>query len=136
MDKQELQKRIENYRMLEAGVNSMMKQREMVINKIVEIKTTIASLEDMEKSNGEILFPVGGEAWSAAKVLDKDKIIVEIGAGVALEKSFPEAKEVLNKRVTELEKAIEEINKELNANSDKLNQLGPEIDKEISKLSG
>ncbi|TAL47204.1 prefoldin subunit alpha [archaeon] len=132
MDEQ-LQQKIEMYRMLEAKVSGLMKQKEMVVNKMLEVKTTVSSLDEMEKSNGEILFPLGGEAWSTAKVFDKGSVVVEVGAGVALEKTFPEAKEILNKRVNELEKAMEEINKEYNESSEILNRLGPEIEKELSK---
>src|SRR3972149_3451775 len=116
MDEKELQEKIELYRLLEARENGMMKQRELVMNKMLEIKTTMGSLSEMEKSQGEILFPIGSEAWSSTKVLDKDRIIVEIGAGVAVEKSFAQAKDVLDKRIAELETAVEEINRELSLN--------------------
>ena len=134
MDEKELQEKIELYRLLEARVNGMMKQRELVMNKMLEIKTTMGSLSEMEKSQGEILFPIGSEAWSSTKVLDKDRIIVEIGAGVAVEKSFAQAKDVLDKRIAELETAVEEINRELSLNAEKLEKLGPEINDMIGKM--
>jgi prefoldin alpha subunit len=135
MEQEELQRKIEVYRTLEDRVNSLAKQREVIVNKIVEIKTTLASLEDMEKSNSEILFPIGGEAWSVAKGLNKDKIIVEVGAGVAIEKSYAEAREILTKRATELEQVIDEVSKDIEISSEKLKQLSPEIESEIKKMN-
>jgi prefoldin alpha subunit len=63
------------------------------------------ALENLEKENSELLVPIGGTSYIRAKLDNPDKIIVGIGAGVSVEKTRQEAKDVIKKRLEDLEKA-------------------------------
>ena len=65
---------------------------------------TLDSLEK-EKENSELLVPIGGTSYIRARLDNPDKIIVGIGAGVSVEKTRQEAKDVIKKRLEDLEKA-------------------------------
>jgi len=65
---------------------------------------TLDSLEK-EKENSELLVPIGGTSYIRAKLDNPDNIIVGIGAGVSVEKTRQEAKELIKKRLEDLEKA-------------------------------
>jgi prefoldin alpha subunit len=65
---------------------------------------TLESLEK-EKENSELLVPIGGTSYIRAKLDNPDKIIVGIGAGVSVEKTRQEAKDVIKKRLEDLGKA-------------------------------
>ncbi len=133
VNQQELQEKILTYRILQARLESIVKERDLIANKIVELQTTITTVDEVKKSDGETLFPVGSEAYVSGKVTNKEKLIVEIGANVAMEKGFEEGKDILNKRKTELEKALGEIQKELSQISTTIQQLTPEIQDMIQK---
>jgi prefoldin alpha subunit len=64
----------------------------------------LESLEK-EKENSELLVPIGGTSYIRAKLDNPDKIIVGIGAGVSVEKTRQEAKDIIKKRLEDLEKA-------------------------------
>lgn len=133
MVEKELQEKLFTYRILEARLDGLVKQRDMLLNKIVEIRQTIEGIDEMEKSKNEILFPIGSEAYVAGKASDKKNLIVEIGANVALKKNVEDAKEILKKRINEINSTINELQKEIIKTSGTLQQLGPEIEFLVEK---
>jgi prefoldin alpha subunit len=132
VEKKELEEKVLAYRILEAKLDSLLKQRNMIASKLIEIQTTLESINEIEKSKEEVLFPLGSEAYTFGKVMDKKKIIVEIGANIALEKTIEEGKETLKKRKLELENALDTTQKNIMEISSSLGQLGPQI-QELAK---
>lgn len=127
MTEKELQEKILTYRILESRLDSLLKQREMVVSKLVELQTTLNSIDEIEKSNSDVLFPLGSEAYAFGEVLDKKRLIVEIGAGVALEKTVKEGVQTIEKRKVEIEGVLKEFERNILAISSRLQELGPEI---------
>lgn len=121
------------YRTLESRLDVLMKQRDLVNGRIVEIMSTIASIDEIGKNKEDVLFKLGGEAYAYGNVNDKNKILVEIGAGVVVELSIEDGKETLNKREKEMENALKEIQNNVSQISNMMNQLGPEINELIHK---
>ncbi|MBI4009577.1 MAG: prefoldin subunit alpha [Candidatus Aenigmarchaeota archaeon] len=139
MNEKELQEKIFAYRLFESRLDALLKQRDMLINKLMELQSTINSIEDLHKSEGEIIFPIGSGAYKVAKTIDKDNVIVEIGANVALEKTAEEGKATLNKRKSGLENSINQLQQEILKVSNAVNQLGPELQdlaKEFQQQAG
>ncbi len=133
MSEKELQEKILSYRLLEARADGVVKQRDFIISKVMELQSTLNSIDEIGKSDGEVLFPVGGEAYKTGKVVDNDRIVVEIGASVALEKSTKEGKAILEKRKNELESSVNQLQQELIRISETMNKLAPEIQNLINK---
>jgi prefoldin alpha subunit len=130
-EKKELQEKILAYRIFELRLNDLLRQRNLIISKIAEISSTLESINEIEKSE-ETLFSIGSEAYAKGKITDKEKIIVEIGANIALEKSIEEAEETLKKRREELEKGLAQIEEEIVKISSGLESLADGI-RELSK---
>ncbi|MEM5794484.1 MAG: prefoldin subunit alpha [Candidatus Aenigmatarchaeota archaeon] len=128
MEEKELQEKIFVYRLLEARLNSLLKERELLIAKIVEIQTTLQSIEEIKKGE-EVLFALGSEAYAFGKLKEKNRIIVEVGSNIALEKNFEDAKKTLEKRRIEMEKTLNEVEKSIVEVSSRLQELAPEIEK-------
>jgi len=130
MAEKDLQEKVMAYRMLEARIETLMKQRDAVASRIVEMQSTIESLGELEKSK-DVFFPVGLDAYTVGKVADKKNILISIGAGIILEKSITEAKETLNQRGQEMEHVLNELQNNINSIAAGLEQLGPEIQSQI-----
>ena len=130
----ELEERIVAYRILESRLDGLLKQRDMVVSKMIELDTTLKSMDDIEKSE-EVLFPLGSETYTFGKVIDKKRMIVEIGSGIVLEKTVEEAKETMKKRRSELENILNNVQNEVMQVSSSLDVLGPEI-RELSEKEG
>lgn len=122
----ELQEKLITYRILEARLNSLLKQRDLITSKLLELQSTLSSINEIEKSQ-EILFPLGSEAYTFGKIIEKNKIILEVGAGIALEKNLEESKNSLNKRRVEFEKILNETQKNFLEVSSVMDGLSMEI---------
>lgn len=123
----ELQEKIMQYRVLESRLNAIVKQREAIASKMIEIQNTISSIDEIGKGEGKTLFPIGSAAYVPGKVDNKEKMIVEVGAGVALEMDVESTKETLNKRLKDLEMAMLNMQKEAEKASKEIEKLAPEI---------
>jgi prefoldin alpha subunit len=127
-DKKEFQEKLLLYQLLENKINSLMKRRDLVLNKIMEIGTTISSLEELDKNKGEdILFPLGSNTFIPGTIKKKEKVIVELGANVAVEKDIEKTKEILQVGKNNLQTSLQTIEKELITSSREMAKLEPEI---------
>jgi len=100
----------------------------------MELRSTIESIEAMEKAD-KLIFSLGSNAYATGKILEKEKIIVEIGAGIALEKNRKEGEKFLKKRIDELNSALKNIEEESVRISQNINLLSSEI-QELTKKAG
>jgi len=115
-------------RVLEAKLESMARQREMLASRIAEIDATAAGIEEASKARGDVLFHIGGEAFMHARPADGGKVIVMIGADVALEKTPEEAKKILEERKAEAVKIMSQIQKEIESSTRELEGLAAEME--------
>ena len=130
-NEKELQEKMLIYRTLESRLGALTQQRDIINNKIMEIMSTISSIDEISKNQENFLFRLGGEAYAYGNANINDKILVDIGAGIVLEKSVEDGKEILNKRKIELETALKEIQNNILQISATMNQLEPEINELI-----
>jgi prefoldin alpha subunit len=120
---QEIQERMLAYRMLENRIRGLAQQRELISSKILEVRGTLAGIEDTMKSKGDVIFSLGSEAHVKGNVKDRKNIIVEVGAGIALEKSIDDAKATLKERLKELESAFSNVQSEMSRMSSAMSEL-------------
>jgi len=123
----EFQEKVLAYRILESRINALSQQRDLLTNKMFEIQTTLNSIDELEKSDEDIIFPVGSESYAYGKISDKGKMIVEIGAGVAMEKTFEEARSILKGRMADMDKALTTLERNMQEAGESLEILEPEI---------
>lgn len=126
-DKNELEEKAYVYRILESRLDSMSKQRDLLIQRMVEIQSTLQSIKELQKAKDEILFPLGSTAYTFGKAIG-DKLIVEIGAGVALQKTPEEAAKILEGRKKEVEEVIKKIQNQMVETANRMEILAPEIE--------
>jgi len=129
--KEKLQEKILHYRIAESRFNQLIQQRNFILQKIEEFNLTKKTLEEVSRLKGnEILVAVGSLTYINAKLTNTKKVIVEVGAGVALEKTVEEAKKTLEKREKNLKDALKKLEVEIQ----KTNQLLLLYQKELQRL--
>lgn len=133
-ERKDLEEKILTYKVLQARLEALVKQRDMVASKFVELQTTLASIDEIKKSSGDVLFPIGSEAYAFGKIANKKTLIVEIGAGIALKKSPAEGKKILEKRRLDIQAALNTLQGNIMEISSRLEQLEPEIEQLSKKL--
>jgi len=102
---EELRKLSVEIRVLEANAETVQSRINMVNAVITDLSYASMTLEGLEKEkeNSELMVPIGGNSYIKARLDNPDKIIVGMGAGVSVEKTLLEAKEIIKKRLEHLE---------------------------------
>lgn len=127
-NQKEFQEKIVRYQMLEGRIKASLKRREMLIVKIVEVENTLSSIEEVEKNKeSEIMLPLGSNVHIPGTLKDIKKIIVEIGADVALEEDMTDAKKILGKRKDIMNNGLQSIEIEITNLSNEMMRLEQEI---------
>ncbi|SES90106.1 prefoldin alpha subunit [Methanococcoides vulcani] len=100
------------HRELQNQAESLQQQMGMVQMSIEDCTRAIGTLEELEAVSGSIntMLPLGGGTFVHANVANVEKVVVSVGAGISVEKSPAEAKELLNQRKEELSKVVERLN--------------------------
>lgn len=128
--KKELQEKILQYRLLEDRLRQLTQQRSLLLGKLPEMEATKETLSEVLKSKeNEILVSIGSATYAKGKLMRTDKVIVEVGADIALEKTIESACEILDKRKKNLENAIKKFESEINVVYQTLANLEPQIRK-------
>ncbi|MCD6368713.1 MAG: prefoldin subunit alpha [Thermoproteales archaeon] len=115
---------IERYTLLEEIARQLSERVRLLETIYGEVTTTITTLEELGKTTvpRETLLPIGGAIYLFGEVKRFDKVLLNVGSGVVLEKTPEEALEFLN-----LQK--QEVAKELENSRSRLRQVLMELDK-------
>ena len=95
-------------RFYEQTAETLQQRIGMINAAITDLTYANMTLENMEKEkdDAELLVPIGGSSYIKVKLASNDTVIVGMGAGVSVEKTLPEAKQVVKERLDELEKTM------------------------------
>ena len=97
--------------MLETYLNDLIAKESNIVNILREANSAIQSIKTLdEKSESETLVPMGIGSFVKAKILPNQKIVLNLGAGVAVEKDKDSALNYLESRIKEMEVALKETN--------------------------
>jgi prefoldin alpha subunit len=107
-EEEELRKLSVEMRFLEQTAESLQQRISMVNAAITDLAYANMTLDgiEKEKADAELLVPIGGGSYIKVKLAETDKVVVGMGAGVSVEKTLPEAKEIVKERLGELEKTM------------------------------
>ena len=133
---EELRKLSVEMRILEQTAETLQSRINMVNAAITDLTYASKTLEGLEKEKekSELLIPIGGSSYIRAKLENPDKVIVGMGAGVSVEKTLQEAKEILKKRMDDLEKARASLQQQFSQVATRMNQDKERFDVLASEL--
>jgi prefoldin alpha subunit len=125
------------YQVLAQNLEGMKQQIEMVEQQLLELRSTLLSMEDVNKLNdtNEIFVPMGSGCFSRGKITDSKKILVGVGAGVFVDRDMESAKTLINERFNEIEKAGMEIEEQMKNIANQMNTLAADIQSIAAKDS-
>ncbi len=130
----EFQEKLEMYRSLEERLGAVMQKQNVFSSKIVEIQGTIDSMESLSAS--DVLFPLGSAVYVKGSPEKEGKVVVEVGAGVALEKSADQAKAILEKRKADIQKAVDTLANETRNISSMMQSIEVEAQNMLKEREG
>jgi len=100
---------MQQMQMLETYFSDLSQRESTFVNILREATASIQSIQSLSKnSESETLVPIGMGTYVPTKILSTSKIVMNIGAGVAVEKDFPSAINYLEARIKEIEVALQD----------------------------
>jgi len=124
-------------RILEGTADAIQSRANMVNGALTELVVASMTLEGLEKekTDAPLFVPIGGGSYIEAKLGSEDKIVVSIGAGVAVERTLKEAKDTVSSRIAELEKTRNTLEQQLRQVIDKIQDNRAQLQELSGKLS-
>ncbi len=108
---------VQEVRLLESYYQEILSRQQAMSAGILETRAALEALDGLSTSEKtELLIPVGGGTLLPVSAAPVEKLVVSLGAGVAVEKDVTSTKAFLTSRRQELEKAVstlEEQRKEI-----------------------
>ncbi len=113
---------IQQMRMLESYLEEINNRENISIKAIIESKAASKATENLEKANFEdILFPIG--SGLLIKLGKTPTFLVNIGAGITIEKNAEEVKEFLDTRIKDIEEAMKTLTVQKNEMTQQYNSI-------------
>ncbi|MEE9565710.1 MAG: prefoldin subunit alpha [Nitrosopumilaceae archaeon] len=111
MSEEKAQQLLYQMQMLETYLGDLINKENNLVNIIREAASAIGSIKAInETTESETLVPMGIGAFVKAKIQPNQKLILNLGAGAAVEKDKDSAINYLESRIKEMEVALRETN--------------------------
>ena len=109
MSEEQAQQLMQQMQMLETYFSDLSQREGTFMNVLREATAAIESIKSLnQKSDSDTLVPIGMGTYIPTQISPNNKIIMNIGAGVAVEKDFDSAINYLEARIKEIEIALQD----------------------------
>ena len=109
MSEEKAQQLMQQMQMLETYFADLSQREGTLYGVLREAAAAIESIRSLsQKPDSEALVPVGMGTFVKAKISSNDKLVLNIGAGISLEKDSTSAINYLEARIKEIEMAIQD----------------------------
>lgn len=138
MSEEQAQQLLYQMQMLESYFAELTQKENTLVSVLRDTKSAIDSLKEMsEKKEYNTLVPLGMGTFAKSKISSEDKIVLNVGAGIAIEKDKDSAINFLESRIKEIEVALQEsmaqkqnIVAQLEQGKAEMNRLAQSVSKE------
>ncbi|MBU0628999.1 MAG: prefoldin subunit alpha [Nanoarchaeota archaeon] len=123
-------------KVLEEQLEEMQKKSQMVEKQLMELMSTVQSLDDFKKTNNgdEILVPISSGIFIKANIKENNEFLVNVGAETVVTKDIESTKKLMSKQVEEMTEFNTRINMQMQKMAMKASVLQNEL-KELIKES-
>ncbi len=132
---EQIQKMVLELRILESYYNELTARETLVARAVLDSRATIEALKSIpEGSDSEILVPLGAGVLMRVCSPMVEKLLLNIGAGVVIEKSKEDTIKYLNERLNQLETALSNIAAQKAEIANKINAYRAQVNNLAAKL--
>ena len=140
MSEEQAQQLMQQMQMLETYFTDLSQREGTLLSVLREAISAIESIKSLrEKPNSDTLVPIGMGTYVQTKISSTDKIVLNIGAGIAMEKTYDSTINYLEARIKEIEIALQDTSAKkhdalarLEQGKEQMNQLMQETTPDIS----
>ncbi|HXW03561.1 MAG TPA: prefoldin subunit alpha [Nitrosarchaeum sp.] len=109
MSEEQAQHLMQQLQMLETYYGDLSQREATLVNVLREAISAIESIKALrEKPDSDSLVPIGMGTYVQTKISSSNKIILNVGAGIAMEKTYDSSINYLEARIKEIEVAIQD----------------------------
>ena len=109
MSEEQAEQLMQQMQMLETYFSDLSQREGTFLNIMREAVASIESIKSLDqKTESETLVPIGMGTYVSTKIMSNTKIVMNIGAGIAVEKDFSSAINYLEARIKEVEVALQD----------------------------
>ena len=110
MSEEQTQQLLYQMQMLEGYFSELIQKEQAIISVIREASSAVVSLKAIDnKTDSETLVPMGLGTFVKTKLIPNQKLILNVGAGIAIEKDQNYAINFLESRIKEFQVALQDI---------------------------
>ena len=130
-NEEQIRELIANIQVNQQRMDALQQQGNLLQMSLTDLDNALKALTTLEGKgeDQELLVPIGAGSFVHAKLADPDKVIIGLGAGVSVEKSFADSKGIIQSRRGELEKALLETTSVMDQVAQELARLQQEAQK-------
>ncbi|MEK6818142.1 MAG: prefoldin subunit alpha [Thermoproteota archaeon] len=140
MSEEQAQQLMQQMQMLETYFTDLSQREGTLLSVLREAISAIESMKSLhQKPNSDTLVPIGMGTYVQTKISSNDKIVLNIGAGIAVEKTYDSTINYLEARIKEIEVALQDTSAKkqealarLEQGKEQMNQLMQESPQNIS----
>jgi prefoldin alpha subunit len=124
-EEEEVRRLLAAYQQYQAQADGIMQQLNLTQITAEGLERALVAVEALDKAHvgQEVLVPIGSGSFIHGSLASKEKVVLNVGAGVSIEKTAAEAKDILKVRKAEVLEG-----------SKKLNAVLAKIDQEMQKI--
>ncbi|MCV0412834.1 prefoldin subunit alpha [Nitrosarchaeum sp.] len=140
MSEEQAQHLMQQLQMLETYYGDLSQREATLVNVLREAISAIESIKALrEKPDSDSLVPIGMGTYVQTKISSANKIILNVGAGIAMEKTYDSSINYLEARIKEIEVAIQDTTARkqdamarLEQGKEQMNQLMQQTSEDLS----
>lgn len=137
-EEEQLRQGLVQQRVYEGSARTLQARLDIINAAMNEFALASSTLEGIksQKSDADALIPVGGGSFVRAKLADVSKIVVGVGAGVAIEKPIGLSITEIKDRIADLDKARTTLQEQLNQTLIRLEENREKLNEIVKKQGG
>lgn len=137
-EEEQLRQGLVQQRVYEGSARTLQARLDMINAAMNEFALASSTLEGIknQKSDADALIPVGGGSFLRAKLADVSKIVVGVGAGVAIEKPIDLSITETKDRIADLDKARTTLQEQLTQTLIRLEENREKLNEIVKKQGG
>jgi len=137
-DDEDFQKSLVQLRVYEGSARALQARLEIVNAALNEFSLASTTLEGVktQKTDEDALIPVGGGSYVRVRLSDISKIVMGVGAGVAVEKPIEDSVNEIKERIADLDKARTSLQEQLSQALFKIEEGREKLGELVKKHGG
>jgi prefoldin alpha subunit len=124
------EKKMFQFQMLQQNAEEIKKRMQIILKTFEEIELTKKALSDLNNlKKSQALIPIGAGSFVKGHIDDVDKILVDVGGGIIIEKTSTEALKITEDREEQVKQALSNLSMQEQMIQAEIIKLQPEIQK-------